>query len=825
MRVLPPPAFDPCVRADELRGRAELLRAERHLYRSLDAIERAAALCPATAAQGRPLEVLLRAELGDRDRAAAIAAELARGDDPTGRQAATEALALLEHGRTDDPDALFRAGRAAGASDAAASRVAFDRALAVLERREGASARVVLRDGARWPSGVSLSPSAPLLAVADGFEVLLFDVDRAVMLAALPVQEGSECVAWSHDGTTLLIGTSDGRALTIPVDAARLRDGVDGLGSVGSLTIGPDPVERLLPSPDGRMLATWTQGQWRLFEVASGRAKEPWRHDDESPYTHGLAFSSDGRELAVAMDADLVVHARAAAGGLTASPTRRFSDVSLDGDAALAFAPDRRSLLSLSGGRRTFSLARGTELVAREAGSDRDDRTSPTLSPDGHHYAFSSATGEHVEVRDLGDDRVLAAFDVAAPARALSYGERNRLAVLLREHDIDIFDAAAPEAAAGRPLRVAAFGPRTHASDVAFSPDGKLLAIATGAVVELLDLDGSTRSRRVHAAAVSRLAFDPSTADRLATATIDGAITLWRGAVAEQVGPPSDSPVSALLFDGEALIGAYANGQVERWSIGTPGNSATARPCVVASGPLGALALSPDGRKLAAHAYSLVVVRDNDRAGCGAALTSEAATSGALQVLDRGGHPATVTGLAYAPDGTLLASAAADGTVRLWDAATGERRAGWTAHRGPVTALAFGPDAQLLATAGRDGAVRVWSRDGNLARVLEGDGEPVSALSFAPHGAVLAVVQGRRLALWRSSDGRRLGSLYPVNEGDGLFVVAESGHFDSWGDDTAAAERLLRCQVGPRLLPLDLCTGRFREPSLLSALARGLEVP
>jgi WD40 repeat protein/serine/threonine protein kinase len=123
-----------------------------------------------------------------------------------------------------------------------------------------------------------------------------------------------------------------------------------------------------------------------------------------------------------------------------------------------------------------------------------------------------------------------------------------------------------------------------------------------------------------------------------------------------------------------------------------------------------------------------------------------------------GGHTQAVLAAAFHPDGRRLASASADGSVRIWDVTTGGVLQTLQAHAGHVSAVAFSADGVRLASAGSDGTIRLWdAATGKQLRSLHPDALGAHAIGFLGASLRLASTHGDgSLRLWDVTTGREL---------------------------------------------------------------------
>jgi len=120
------------------------------------------------------------------------------------------------------------------------------------------------------------------------------------------------------------------------------------------------------------------------------------------------------------------------------------------------------------------------------------------------------------------------------------------------------------------------------------------------------------------------------------------------------------------------------------------------------------------------------------------------------------GHSDAVTSVSFSSDSQFLASSSLDKTVQIW------RRNPNTGEFGPrpyktlsghgdwVYSVNFSPDGELLADSGKDQSIKLWSANGNLVKILRGHQGGVNWVNFSPNGQFLASASDdKTVKIWR----------------------------------------------------------------------------
>jgi len=290
------------------------------------------------------------------------------------------------------------------------------------------------------------------------------------------------------------------------------------------------------------------------------------------------------------------------------------------------------------------------------------------------------------------------------------------------------------------PLGKRISGKDAHGSNVAFSPDGRLLASAGEfGNVDVRDVkSGKAEALEGHEKQVSSLAFAPD-GKTLVSGSMEGEVIFWdvanRKAFGSLPGPHEFSPVWSLAPspDGKTVAAA---GDATLSFLDLATRQQVGQPITSQKDRIWTLAYSPDGKFLAAAGNNLQVVIWK----AGEHPTQVKAFGTPMTSKDFEVMPA---GVAFSTDAKLMASSTRDHSVTLWDFKSGQAVLPVLfGHTGRVASVAFSRDGKILASGGADGDIRLWDVDTHeLLGTLQTQQQEVNSIVFSPDGGTLASVE------------------------------------------------------------------------------------
>jgi len=535
------------------------------------------------------------------------------------------------------------------------------------------------------------SDSKKIAAIDSQNNATVWDIkgQKIASFAGQNEEQFMSSICFSPDGKVIVAPSQKNTVTLWHIDGRKIKT-IDGH---------KNPVWAISCSPDGTRIVTADRSGTLIIWSADGQQIKTFQASEKSIF--GVSFSPDSKTIATAAGDTTVKLWNLDGKEIIAKEPRKHDNYAI----SVSFSPDGEAIASTSADNtiKLWSI---------------DGRQLKTLK--GHKFSVFSASfsPDNKTIASASGDNTVKLWDI-----------HNIEPKTLIEHRDSLWSVSA-------------------------SPDGKIIASAgddntvklwniDGQLIKSIDTNINNQWNRIWSL---KFSLDGQT---IATANTDKTIRIWNlngeniktfTAHKDQVVDISYSP------DNQTLVSASFDGTIKLWN--------------------------QDGRELKTFAGNVGKVRSVNFSP-NSKIIASGHNNGTIQLWNLQGqnlkiiegHISYITDAKFSPDGKIIASASQDKTIKLWNLdgqllktlpssseTTQMKRRAKNGHVAQVTKISFSPDGKIIASASADGTIRLWQvTDGKEIRIIEGEGYPIWNLIFSRDGQKIISVDDRGFVeLWQA---------------------------------------------------------------------------
>jgi WD40 repeat protein len=584
-----------------------------------------------------------------------------------------------------------------------------------------------------YPSLQTLSPSGTIAVFAQHAKLYAWDLNRSALLYAVSIEVNPifalaneiASLEFTPTGDRLAVGTYDGRIRIFNASSGQLVRKLEGPVNV--------PRSVTFDSHGHKLFS----GQKTAWNLDSGQGEQIMQ---QASGGSGM-FNSDGSFLAVPSQNDGDVQIWNVAQDELIATLSPKSEALAD---QIAFSPDGKFV--------AVTYVKSPAQI-QKLFTAKPALSAPVTSPGTLRAPPKTGKGKNKSGATSLEDLMQAARARQQSAMT-NMGQSSDITA-----QIKIWEIASGNETASLPSTA---WPGISSSNLSFSPDGRLLAVATAQGIEIWDFAARTK--------ISVL-----------------------------------QPVSASPGDGARLFAAIANAGRQIQSVRySPDGRFIATALRDSSKSASEIQTAMDERFLAKskprkRAFNFPIIGQVHPAGSGQQKSAPSSS-------------APARGMSYE----------VRGPVEVWDVSNGQRVLNLAGHPGAAGLVAFSPNGKLLATTGIEDDVKLWDLStGKEVRTLSGHTARIEGMAFAPNSDLLATASGDGTTrIWDITIGEPVASLLSLNDGRDWLVVTSDGLFD--GSPSAWNQILWR--FGDNIfdvVPVEIFFNEYYYPDLLADILAG----